>query len=175
MSMDYAQMVEGCKHHKPVAQRALYDEFAPMVLGVCCRYAACRDEANDLMQDSMVKVYESIGTLRDARKIKAWIYTIALNTCLQFCRHNRRLTLEENMDTYSGEDVELPFTAAEIVEAMDTVTPSQRLVFNLCCVEELEYAEVAERLGCSETNVRGLLFRARARMREYLLKIKENK
>ena len=173
MSMNYAQMVEGCRHCKPAAQRALYDEFASMVLGVCQRYASCRDEANDLMQDSMVKVYENIGSLRDASKLQAWIYTVTLNTCLHFCRHKTRLTLEEDMDAYCSDNDELPFTAAEIVEAMNSVTPAQRLVFNLCCVEGMEYGEVASQLHCSETNVRGLLSRARARMRDYLKKIHE--
>ena len=171
MSMDYAQMVEGCRNHKPAAQRALYDEFASMVLGVCQRYATCRDEANDLLQDSMVKVFEKIGTLHDAAKLQSWIYSIAVNTCLQYCRRSR-LTFEADLDVQSGDNEELPYTAEEIVEAMESVTPAQRLVFNLCCIEEMTYEEVAAKLRCSETNVRGLLFRARAGMRDYLMKIK---
>lgn len=174
MSMDYAQMVEGCRRRKPAVQRALYDEFAPMVLGVCLRYAYCRDDANDLLQDSMVSIFEKIASLRDASKLQGWIYSVAVNTCLQYCRRKRRLSFEEDMDVYSGEEADLPFTAEEIVKAMESVTPAQRLVFNLCCVEEMSFEEVANKLKCSESNVRGLLFRARAGMRDYLMKIKEN-
>lgn len=173
MSIDYAQMVEGCRRHKPAAQRALYDEFAPMVLGVCRRYAASRDEANDLMQDSMIRVFEKIGTVHDAAKLQGWIYSISVNICLMHLRKNNRLILGEDMDSYSPEEVDLPYTEAEIVEAMDSVTPTQRLVFNLCCVEEMDFEQVALQLRCSQSNVRGLLSRARASMREYLLKRKK--
>ena len=167
MSMDYAQMVEGCRNHKPAAQRALYDEFASMVLGVCQRYATCRDEANDLMQDSMVKVFEKIGTLHDAAKLQSWIYSIAVNTCLQYCRRSR-LTFEADLDVQSGDNDEMPYTADEIVEAMESVTPAQRLVFNLCCIEECSYDEAALKLRCSNVNVRVLLCKARRNLRSIL-------
>lgn len=173
MSIDYAQMVQGCRHHKPAAQRALYDEFAPMVLGICRRYAASRDEADDLMQDSFVRVFEKIGTLRDTAKLQGWIYSTTVNICLMHLRKKNRLILGDDIDSYSREEVDLPYSEAEIVEAMDSVTPAQRLVFNLCCVEEMDFRQVAAKLNCSESNVRGLLSRARACMREYLIKSKK--
>ena len=58
MSMDYAQIVEGCRRRDAKAQRALYDEMAPMAMGVCMRYAKSRADAQDIMQDGFVK---SIG------------------------------------------------------------------------------------------------------------------
>ena len=88
-------------------------------------------------------------------------------------RKKNRLILGDDIDSYSREEVDLPYTEAEIVEAMDSVTPAQRLVFNLCCVEEMDFRQVAAKLNCSESNVRGLLSRARACMREYLIKRKK--
>lgn len=173
MSMSYAQMAEGCRHRKPAAQRALYDEFAPMVLGICCRYASCRDEANDLMQDSLVKVYEKIGTLRDSDKIGGWIYNLTVNTCVQYCRSRTRVALVNDMDGYSETEVELPYSEADIARALDALTASQRLAFNLCCVEEMDFAEVAERMRCTESNVRSLLSHARKRLRNRLEKTKQ--
>lgn len=173
MSMDYAQMTEGCRHRRPAAQRALYDEFAPIVLGVCCRYASCRDEANDLMQDSMVKVYEKIGTLRNPDKLGSWIYNLTVNTCVQYCRSRSRVTLVDDMEGYSESTVELPYSEADIVAALEALTDSQRLAFNLCCVEEMNFAEVAERMRCTESNVRVLLFHARRNLRKRLEKTKQ--
>ena len=169
MSMDYAQMVDGCRRHKGAAPRALYDAFAPMVLGICRRYASCHDEAKDLMQDSMVKVYEKIGTVRETERLKSWIYTLTMNTCVQYCRSHAKVVLTDDLESHLVNDnTDLPYSIEDIVEAMGCLTPSQRLAFNLCDVEEGEYNEVAQQMRCSETNVRVLLSRARARLREYL-------
>ena len=172
MSMDYAEMVEGCLRRRSDAERALYDEFAPVVYGVCLRYARCREDAGDLLQDSMVKVFEKIGSLHDASKLKSWIYTIAVNTCVQYCRKSR-LAIEADPDAYSEAGDELPYSAEDILKALESVTPAQRAVFNLCCIEELDFRKVASILNCTETNVRGLLFRAKAGMRKYLESINE--
>lgn len=168
MSMPYAQMVDGCRRHDTKAQRALYDELAPMAMGVCNRYSVDRDEAKDILQDGFVKVFERIATLRDPQKLRSWTYNIMVNTCIQHYRRARHTILRELEDAPVEEDVELPYTMDDIVEAMSALTPAQRMAFNLCCVEERPFNEAASEMKCSEVNVRVLLFKARNRMRQYL-------
>lgn len=171
MSMSYAQMVEGCRKHDPKAQRALYDEVAPMAMGVCTRYSSSADEARDLLQDGLIKVFEHISTLRDPQKLRSWTYNIMVNTCIQHHRKTRHLMLDEDMDTYTDDDNSLPYTMDEIVDAMQTLTAAQRTVFNLCCIEGMEFEAVAQKLRCSPVNVRAQLSKARSRMRKHLEKI----
>lgn len=168
MSMTYAQIVEGCRHRKPTAQRALYDELSPMAMGVCRRYTSNRDDANDMLQDGFVRVFEKIGTLRDPQKLRSWVYNIMVNVCIQHFRRSRNTVLQE-MDAFvDEEDEELPYTMEDIVEAMQAVTAAQRMAFNLCCVEELPMDKAASIMRCSEVNVRALLCKARKRLRAYL-------
>ena len=56
----------------------------------------------------------------------------------------------------------------EIVEAMGTISPTQRMAFNLCCVEELSMAEAAHKMNCNEVAVRVALCKARKKMRNFL-------
>lgn len=168
MSMSYAQMVEGCRHRNADAQRALYDALAPMAMGVCYRYSVDRDEAQDMMQDGFVKVFERIGTLHDPQKLRSWTYNIMVNTCIQHYRRSRHTVLQEMEDVVDDRDEEMPYTMDDIVEAMSTISPTQRMAFNLCCVEELPMADAADKMKCSELSVRVALCKARKRMRNYL-------
>lgn len=168
MSMSYTQIVEGCRRRNANAQRALYDELAPMAMGVCYRYTADRDEARDLLQDGFVKVYERIGALRDPQKLRSWTYNIMVNTCIQYYRRSRHTVLQEMDDYVDNDDDELPYTMEDIVKALSVISPAQRMAFNLLCVEELPIAEAAGKMNCSESAVRVALCKARKKMRLYL-------
>ncbi len=168
MSMSYAEMVEGCRRRNAKAQRALYDELAPMAMGVCYRYTVDRDEAHDMLQDGFVKVFERIGTLRDPQKLRSWTYNIMVNTCIQHYRRTRHTVLQEMDEMVDEVASEMPYTMEEIVEAMGTISPTQRMAFNLCCVEELSMAEAAHKMNCNEVAVRVALCKARKKMRNFL-------
>lgn len=173
MSMSYAEMVDGCRRRNARAQRALYDELAPMAAGVCRRYSADRDEAKDMLQDGFVKVYERIGSLRDPQKLRSWVYNIMVNTCIQHYRKARHTVLMEMDDESAESETELPYSMEDIVRALGNLTPVQRMAFNLCCAEELSYEEVAKQMACSEGAVRVALCKAKKRMRELMEPRKE--
>lgn len=173
MNMSYAEMVDGCRRRNARAQRALYDELAPMAAGVCRRYSADRDEAKDMLQDGFVKVYERIGSLRDPQKLRSWVYNIMVNTCIQHYRKARHMVLMEMDDESAESETELPYSMEDIVRALGNLTPVQRMAFNLCCAEELSYEEVAKQMACSEGAVRVALCKAKKRMRELLEPKKE--
>lgn len=168
MSMSYAEMVDGCRRRNAKAQRALYDEMAPMAAGVCRRYSADRDEAKDMLQDGFVKVYERIGSLREPQKLRSWVYNIMVNTCIQHYRHARHTVLMDMDTEAAGTETELPYSTDDIVRALGTLSPVQRMAFNLCCAEECSHEEAAKQMGCSEVAVRVALSRARMNMRQYL-------
>ena len=64
MSANNLDILSGCRKNNRQAQKALYDSFAPMAMGVCMRYAHSRAEAEDWLQDGFVRVFEKIGQVR---------------------------------------------------------------------------------------------------------------
>ncbi len=173
MNVDYAQLVEGCKRRDRRAQRALYDDFAPMAMGVCMRYMHDREEARDMMQEGFIRVFERIGQVKDPQQVGGWIYKVMMNVCLkQYHRQMRKVpvVLVEDYKVETGEwSLESgEWSVESVVEAMQKLSPQQRVVFNLIAVEEYEYAEVAKELKCTEVNVRALYSRARKEMRNIL-------
>lgn len=168
MDRDYEQIVEGSRRHEPAAQRALYDELAPMAMGICVRYAPDLDQAHDLLQDGFVKIYEKLGTLRNPQKLRSWAYNIMVNTCIQSYRRQHNVLLVEDIEAYDEEEDMPPYSIEEVMAAMSHLTQGQRLVFNLCCIEGLTHDEAASKLRSSNANVRALLCKARGRMRTLL-------
>lgn len=168
MSVDYAHIIEGCRRHDRRAQRALYDTFAPMAMGVCMRYVHDRDEAQDLLQDGFVRVFEHVGKVRDPERLGAWIYKLMVNECLKYYRRHVRTQYIEEVAADSVLLPTDPFGTEEVVAAMGKLTSAQRTAFNLVEVEGYTYEETAGEMRCSEVNVRALLCRAKERLREEL-------
>ena len=171
MGMNYQQMVDGCRRRNAKAQRALYDELAPMCVGVCHRYVADRDEAADMLQDGFVHIFENIGKLRNPEKLRSWAYTVMVNTCVSYLRRSRKLVVKESLgevpDEAEGDDLS-PYSMNDLRRALDSLTPWLRTAFNLCAVEGKSCAEAAEMMATKESNVRLLVFRARAALRREL-------
>lgn len=168
MVTDYTQIIEGCRRHDRRAQRALYDQMAPMAMGLCMRYTGSRDEAQDLVQDGFVRVFRHIGKVKDANQLRSWVYKVMLNVCLTYVGRSRLSQADPEEAMAVPEEPLDPFAAEEVVNALQRIAPQQRLAFNLIAVEEYSYGEAAAEMHCSEVNVRALYSRARSRIREIL-------
>lgn len=168
MSDEYTQLVKRCRKHDERAMRALYEEMAPMAMGVCMRYSHSREEAQDLMQDGFLKVFEKLGTLKNPERVGAWIYQIMVNVCIDDYARRKELRY---LDDTAVEPVTLPldpFTMGEIVAAVQQLPPHQRTAFNLVEVEGYSCEEAAQRLKLTASGVRASLSRAKAALREKL-------
>ena len=171
MSADFATLLQGCRRGQRASQRALYDAFAPMVMGVCMRYATSRDEAQDWLQDSFIKVFEQMGQVRDPERLPAWVRRVTVNTCLHHLRRNRMFPTDRLDDSNCHDAVAAPldpFATQQVVTALQQLPPAQRTVFNLVEVEGYSHSETAAELHCTEVNVRALLSRAKKTLREIL-------
>ena len=168
MAADYAHIIEGCRRHDRRAQRALYDALAPMAMGVCMRYMRDRDEAQDVVQEGFVRVYENLGKVRDPQQMEAWAYKVMVNECL---KHYRRYERPVYVDDVMVEGVEQPldpFGLESVVAALQQLPPAQRMAFNLVEVDGYTFEDAAKEMKSSEVNVRALLCRAKGRLRELL-------
>ena len=174
MSMDYAQMIEGCRHRDAKAQRALYDDLAPMCMAVCHRYVRDVDEAADLLQDGFVRIFEHLGRLKEPEKLRSWAYSVMVNRCVSYLRKAKRLKMVESYDMTEAVNISEQETPSmglsmdDMMKAIDTLNDRLRTAFNLCVLDELSCAEAANMMGTTEGNVRMMVFRARAELKNKL-------
>lgn len=179
MKTDMEQLVEGCKRKDPKAQRSLYDEYAPKLLGLCMRYTHSRDEAQDLLHDGFIKIFESIGTLSNPQVLEVWMQRIMSHLCIDYLTRDKQLrytdlnSMEEYLSTEEDDSDEMAndyngLSMEQIVNAIQSLPSHYQLIFNLCGVEERSTKEVAEMLHLSENNIRQILLRARSSLKKKL-------
>lgn len=144
--------------------------------------------AEDLSQETFLRVFKSASRYEPTASFKSWLYTIATNLCRNEIRNrSRRNTyyledlVEEGEDIYHTEIMRdtryLPDMLLEkkeqrqmIRKALAQLPENQRIALTLVTYQDLRYEEVAEILGCSVGAVKALIHRARQKMKKLLIK-----
>lgn len=169
------------------------DSFVEEVLGhmdalygVACRLTRNPTEAEDLVQDALVKAMRARDQFRAGTNLKAWLFKILTNT---FINKYRRGGLERSV--LDGPDADpladgwvsastmrqlrdpeqtalLPIVEGEVRKALDQLPPEFRLAVILCDVEELSYEEIAGIMGCPIGTVMSRLHRGRKLLQKAL-------
>ncbi|MDO4216914.1 MAG: RNA polymerase sigma factor [Bacteroidales bacterium] len=165
MKTENEQLVLACLKHDPRAQKQLYDRFAPTMLALCIRYMGNRDEAQDVLQDGFVKVFNSLRNLKDAAQLRSWIERIMINTALSSLRKKVDLVSIDEIPL-GGNDFQVvnDLTQYDIDKIQQAITELPRMLrttFNLREVEGYSDKEIAQQLGVGESTVRSNASRAR--------------
>lgn len=162
------------------AREELYRRYAGGLYTLCFRYLGDRELAKDLMHDSMIKIFDSVGKYRPVGSLKSWCSRVTTNMLIDYIRKTKKLDIS-SLDTAGDkfnepqtEDVLMIPEEVLIVMVMSLPT-AKRLVFNLYCVEDYSHKEIADMLGINEKTSSSLLFKARkqlsAMINEYKLKM----
>ncbi|MBP5563958.1 MAG: sigma-70 family RNA polymerase sigma factor [Bacteroidales bacterium] len=152
-----------------------YRRHIAKMVGVCYRYVADWQVAEDLAQDAFLTAMEKSGTLRFWESIESWLTRIAVNQALMYLRNRPEMVAleEEPMDAVEDQPDEVAenkveFTQEELLELIGKLPTKQRTVFNLYAVEHCPHAKIAETLGITVANSKVLLTRARAELQQRL-------
>ena len=119
------------------------------------RMVLSHDDTNDLLQNTFIKAWAGIDNFRGDSQISTWLYRIAINETLTFLnRRAQTISIDSpeasvveqlESDTYfNGDYAEMKFQ-----EALQSLPPKQRMVFNMKYYEEMKYEEMSELLGTS--------------------------
>ncbi|MGH7718661.1 MAG: RNA polymerase sigma factor [Gemmatimonadaceae bacterium] len=170
---------------EPRAFEELLSEHLDALYRTALRLSAGRKaDAEDLLQDAMLRAFEGFGELRDPSAARAWLFTILARTNLNRMRTIRRraemlaadLNEQEFEDALASwqraempdERAELAWTREQLAAALDALDAQLRPVVWLSDVEGFRQREVAEMLGIPEGTVASRLFRARRSLRDAL-------
>ena len=158
-------LIEGCIQGDRKMQYELYQRFAPKMYGVCLRYAANAEEAEDMLQEGFVKVFRKLDSFRKEGSFEGWVRRIFVNTAIeQFRKKNYLQPITEREEaTVEGSYLSVLDNLAErdIIGLVQQLSPGYRTVFNMYVVEGYTHKEIADALGISEGTSKSQLSRAK--------------
>ena len=158
-------ILHGCRKGRKKAQEALFRLYADKMFGVCKYYTRDNSEAEDVLHDGFIKVFDKIAKYRGDGSLEGWIRRVIVNTALErFRKHSRMFSLselDEGIADEVGFTAEGHLSSEELLEIIMELTPKYRLVFNLYAIEGYSHREISEQLGISEGTSKSNLARAR--------------
>ena len=107
-------LISGCKNGDRKSQRQLYDQYASKMKIVCLRYSKSDQEAEDILQESFIKVFDKIKGFKEESRLIYWIKRIVINTALNHGR--KKLYMFPMVDINEVEYFDFIFTASGIVK-----------------------------------------------------------
>lgn len=176
MDKNLENLIRRCQSGDLAAQQNLYERYKTTLFPVCLRYARDRAEAQDMLQDAMLKIFRDISQYRHEGAFEGWLRQVCVRTCLMTLRKKyatRHAVELENLP--SNTQIMLPregdFDEKAILKLVQNLPDGYRTVFNLKCVEEYSYEEIAAELGIAESSVRSQYTRACRQLREWVGKV----
>lgn len=151
------------------------------MIGICYRYTANRQLAEDLAHDAFLKAIDKAGSFKGEGVFEGWLLRLVVNHVLTYIRDQKRHqriydwardesnvvhTDENSVITGQPEDAE--FSVQELLDVINDLPEHHRLVFNLYVIDDFKHAQIAEALGISEGTSKSHLARARKKIRQLL-------
>jgi len=166
-------LIDKCRKQDGKAQKAIYDKYAPKMLGVCIRYVKDADQAEDLMIAGFVKVFNKIDQFKSEGSFEGWIRRIMVNESLTFIRKNKGMYLEVDIEAADREpdysSLSDHLETEDLLKMINNLPTGYQTVFNLYAIEGYSHKEIAEKLEISENTSKSQLSRARALLQKQLL------
>jgi RNA polymerase sigma-70 factor (ECF subfamily) len=163
------------------AQKQLFEQYSPKMLGVCRQYVKDLHHAEDLMLQGFLKVFTNLHKFKNEGSFEGWIRRIMVNTSISYLRKKNLIDLSDedfvfnDAATASLENT----TVDDIQKLIDKLPEGYKMVFNLFAIEGYKHSEIAIQLGISESTSKSQLFKARKLLQQNYYKmnktIHENK
>lgn len=178
------QTILDCIQGQRRAQKAIFEAFAPAMLVVCMRYCNNRDEAEDVLQEAFIKVFQNIHTFRKEGSLAGWIKRIMVNHAINYNHKRKRISFVENIDKIRETDILDPdapidypdeFNPDLLLRFVQDLPAGYRTVFNLYIMEDYSHKEIGALLGISENTSKTQLLKARRWLRNRLEEYRNDK
>ena len=166
-------LLKRCSKGDRKAQEHLYYSYYGYAMSIALRFSSSREMAEEIVNDSFLKVFTKIESHNTDKSFKAWLRRIVVNTAIDNNRKDLRNLdtvelIEERHDSID-ETIDFP-KAEEIIALLQNLSPMYRMVFNLYIMEGYSHEEISKELNISINTSRSNLSRAKERIIELVNK-----
>lgn len=158
------KLVKQCRKGDPKAQRELFDKFSGQMLSVCRRYVRTIEDAEEVLSNAFIKVFNKIDQYSGQGSLGGWIRRIMVNESLNYIRYQKNLFVEvddERHASFGYEPIKEQLDANHLMEMIEKLPLGYKTVFNLFAIEGYSHKEIGQMLEISENTSKSQLSKAR--------------
>jgi RNA polymerase sigma factor (sigma-70 family) len=163
-------LVHACQRQDPRAQTHLYDRYKGRFMGICLRYARSLAEAEDIFQESFLRVFAGIGEIKTPEAMDAWVKSVVVRTALNYYHRTTLLELKnepleglrtepENRGEY--ENIIGRLDMETLLGIINRLPDGYRLIINLHLIDGYTHSEIATLLSIADSTSRTQYMRGR--------------
>lgn len=173
MGVSEEDIIKGCAEGDRKSQKLLYDKYSRQMFAVCLRYTKEQLVAEDVLQESFIKVFNNIKNFRGDSTIGYWIKRIVVNTALNAQRNKLYLYPMVDVNDLNESATDLTqvsdYTMEELMEMIRELPTGCQVIFNLYAIEGYKHHEIAKMLNVSEGTSKSQFARARQLLKEKMI------
>ncbi len=170
--MKEKELIEGALRGETRCQRALFDRYSPLLMGVCQRYCRTQAEAEDVLQDTFVRLFNKLPQYGFQGSFAGWARRLCVNVALKTYQRKRFSHEQSGLDNLpeAGGDpaAYANLGEAELLSLIQQLPDGYRIVFNLYAIEGYSHKEIGEQLGIQEASSRSQLLKARKMLQQQI-------
>lgn len=172
------QLIQQCKTGNQQAQLEVYNRYYKAMFNTANRIVKDKFEAEDIMQESFLKAFTKLDSLKEAKTFGSWLKRIVINNSIY--NYNKSTKYDEvplddvlyKVEDSSGIPDDYEFTnlqAKQVLETMKLLKDSYRISLTLNLIEGFDYDEICEIMNISYANCRTTISRAKESLRKKMM------
>ena len=168
-------MIDGCIRQDASCQKQLFLLYSRKMMTVCLRYARNRADAEDILQDGFIRLFQNIKQYQGKGSFEGWMRRIFVNASLKKYQAKKWNMEHAGLEHYQNEAVDASAVSSlseqEILDHIRQLPEGYRIVFNMYVIEGYSHREISEVLGINEATSRTQLLKARKQLQKRITTI----
>lgn len=172
---DLKEILAGCRVNDHKSFEILFKRYYRVLLGIALRYCRNRAEAEDVLQDAFIKIFQNIKSYNGSGSFEGWMKRIVQHTAINSYKSNLKSNLhveiserEEELSDKSFESLFCGSDTEEIVTLLQKLPEGYRIAINMYFVDDYSHKEIAEMLDISIGTSKSQLFKAKNYLKHLL-------
>lgn len=180
----HRELIEQCRQGERKAYYKVYKLYAKAMFNICLRMLNSRSEAEDMLQEVFTEAFQRIRNFRFESTFGSWLKQIVVNKCINELK--KKKTVLEFLDDMEKVDIieedeeklseyEMAMNVENIKKAMQQLPDGSRTIFSLYLLEGYDHVEISEILCITESTSKSQYMRARLKVKEILMEMKNER
>lgn len=171
------ELIKGCLRQDASCQKFLFQQMAGKMFTICLRYANDATEAEDMLQEGFIRVFNHLHQFKFEGSFEGWVRKIMVNCALKHLQ-KKRINFSEIKDFSDDAPQVEPYTYAhlgeeDLLKLINNLPEGYRIVFNLTVIEGYSHEEIAKILNIQASTSRSQLVKARKMLQKQILEMQK--